>query len=236
MKRSLALLIVLGLLFAIGCSKKTTGPDENPPEAPQNLEEAVVSVPETAPAEVQAYAGLVNVFHYRFNFYNNFMQSATGQEPVYEDGKWVWTHASPQGNFTITVKAQVLDNGDQKWEIYFSGTFPGPDTVVTVNNWKAAEGVINKDGTQGEWTIYDYNSTDVVAHYTWSTADDGTVTATLEYDDYTFTVINRPDGSGNVKVYRNDTLVFEATWNADGSGQWTNYEDNTQGTWGPIPS
>ncbi len=234
MKRLLAVLLIAGLIFALGCSKDSTKPEENPPEVPQNLEESVVSVPETAPLEVQAFAGYVNVFRYQFHVYNSLFTAATGQEPKYEDGKWVWTYSAPQGNLTITVKAQTLDNGDQKWEIYFSGTFTGPDTVLTVTNWKAAEGTISADGKRGEWTVYEYNSTEVAAHYSWTTADDGTVTATLESDIYKYVVINRPDGSGSVKVYENDTLVFEANWNADGSGQWTNYKNNTQGTWGPV--
>lgn len=236
MKKAAVFLLLMGLLLTVGCSKKTTGPEENPPEIPQNLEEHIVSVPQTAPAVVQAYAGYVNVFGYQFGFYNNFFSAAASQDPQYQDGKWVWTYSPPQGGFTITVKAQVLDNGDQKWEIYFDGTISSGDTVVTVNNWKAAEGTISADGTRGEWTIYDYNSTTEVAHYSWTTADNGTVTATLEVDNFKYVVVNNPDGSGNVKVYENDTLIFEATWNADGSGQWTNYENNTQGTWGPIPS
>ncbi len=88
------------------------------------------------------------------------------------------------------------------------------------------------DGTQGTLTFYDSND-GVDIYWTWQifpddhvkiTFNNGTSTMNMEMNYY-------PDMSGDLKIFEDNALTLEWTWNSDGSGTWVNHGSNESGSW-----
>ncbi|NOX38021.1 MAG: hypothetical protein GXO78_10835 [Calditrichaeota bacterium] len=235
MKRFMLFALVFGLIVMVGCSKDTTGPEQEPPVLPENLDQNVVTTPTDAPDQVKFYGGPLNTFRQRFQLvFQQWRALIQTTEAKFEDGKWVWEQT--QNNFTIRLVAWMEDDGTQKWELYFDGT--DPDTKLQFNNVKVLEASLSPDGKSGTFKVYDPVTNTPLFTYSWTVADNGTVQATLETsNNERIEVVNRPDGSGSLEVYINDVKRLEASWDADGNGTWTAYDENGQqigtGNWGP---
>lgn len=228
MRRYLSLLLILGLLFLIGCSKSDnnpTQPQETPPSPPVVPQ---IQAPANAPAIVQqTLAGMQSFMNMGFTY----LSALSGLQPNQQGDTWTWTVV--QGQLTATITATKQSDGSVTWTVVLNGT----DGNTVYQNWKSFEGTVAADENSGTWTFYELNSQTVSATAQWNRDASGnyhavlTITATGEKTDLQI----QADGSGDVTVYRGQKKMLEIHWNADGSGWWKSYDDQgnilQQGTW-----
>ncbi len=227
LKKFMVFLLLAGLILTVGCSKEDNllNSEDQPPGIPSAQQ---VQVPSQAPVEVQAVANTVNFY---WNFGQAFFNALQQVKAVKENGKWVWVHKS--GDFTVTVTAEKQDDGSFHWEVVVDGSYQG----VVVSNYKAIEGDISADGKSGEWRVYDTDGS-LVGTVTWTEDENGNVTGTVVVADSNQRIefANNADGSGGFTMYEGQAKIFEAQWQADGSGWWKAYDENgnliNEGTWG----
>ena len=235
MKRLMWFTVVFGLIALMSCSKEATGPEQTPPVLPDNLDQNVASTPLEAPDPVNTYGNVLNAFRLQFQaVFQQWKALVQTTEGNFEDGKWVWEQT--RNNLTIRLVAWVESDGTQKWELYFNGT--DPDTKQQYDNVKILAASIRSDGKSGTLNVYRPIDRALVFTYNWTVEEDGTLRATLETaDNERIEVVNSPDGAGTLVVYINGVKRLEASWNAEGSGSWTAYDENGQqigsGNWGP---
>jgi hypothetical protein len=225
-------LLVLSLV--IGCGDddddSTTGPG---PQGP----------PDVAMNEITVPSGLENVqdpmaqqaLQYILGA-NSFTNWASYFDP---DKKSVgaaldgppWTETWTENGLTITMTIDEDESG-YYWDIVLDGT-DGEyeyDEFLFIESWQTT------DGTTGEMLIYDPETQtgDELFSWAWDTASDGTYT--LEMADYDagekIVIIINPDGSGSLDYYYWDdveeewVLSFGFSWDADGDGEWTEYNED----------
>jgi len=127
---------------------------------------------------------------------------------AYSDGHWTWTYTEDQATFKLTV-TKTSNGYDWKWMV--SGILD----EETVDNWKAAEGHCNNDGTEGWVKIYEVNTTTVEMSWKWEVTSDSK--------------------SGDWWVYEGDMtseyLSWEAHWTTDSSGVLTCWMNDMEGEW-----
>ncbi len=228
LKKLIVLFLMAGLILAIGCSKEDNvlNNEEQPPALPATQ---TMTVPPTAPPEVQAFAATTN-FYWNFGQFFSAIKNIT---PVQENGKWVWVYKNTNIGFTVTVTAEEKSDGTVHWEVVVDGSYNG----IVVNNYKAIVGDISADGKSGELSVYDTDG-NLMGSVTWTQDENGNVTGSVVITDSSKRIdfVNNADGSGNIKVYENNLKVFEAQWQADGSGWWKAYDENgnviNEGSWG----
>lgn len=228
MKRLTFLFLVVGIVFAAGCSSdksSTTGPkNDTPPAIPQATP---LTVPANAPQQVQGMATIANGFS-KAGF--GYLNLARGKQAAYTNNSWKWSWSN--GSLTVTITSTVLGDGTTEWQVNINGTEGG----LTYNDWIAMTGQVSADGRSGNWTFYQVNSTDVAATCTWNTDANGNYTVTFQADQMKWVYTANADGSGSVLCYDNNKLVFQAEWQADRSGWWKVFDDNGNeingGTWG----
>lgn len=218
-------IIIIVALALTGCSKEesATGPEETPPQLPELIQ---LSVPANAPAAVQAPVTTTNALINSFSFYLNIAKLA---QPQKEGNLWVWS-GSNQG-LTVRVTAEVLPNGDVQWKAILNGS----DGQNVYNNWLAVQGTTNADFSRGDWTVFETNTQTVAATFSWQTDSNGNLTATFISGSEKLIVVNNTDNSGTLQSFSDNVLIFEAAWQADGSGWWKQYDLSgnvtDEGTW-----
>ncbi len=220
-----------------GCSKSSS--TTNPPSSTApTIPSVTFSGPTTTSSD--QYAQMTKSYALMFNGLSSYFTAYQGLHAAQNGNTWSWTYSNPATNFTGTLTVTQQSSGGYSWKLVLNGKESATDTV-TYNNWTAMTGTTSSDGKSGSWTIYNENTAIIAALYTWSTSSSGTLTGTLKsYSntgtlEATITVTNNPDKSGEVDIYSGTTLVFKATWIANGSGQWWTYDNSgTQtgtGTW-----
>ncbi len=219
------IVLVLTGITVFSCSKDSTSSKETqkPPELPAIPQ---ASVPDNAPAEVQTLRTTMTGF---FTGPSAFMQFLMSVEPTRSGDEWIWTKQN--NNLTITVKAKSTNDDRINWQLFLNGT----DGFITYDDWRAVNGYASPDDKSATWEIYALNDTTVAANYSWDMDQDGNVESELESNSSIIKIYNNADGSGKLEHYKNDVLVFEAVWNAAGSGSWKKYDAEgnlmDQGSW-----
>lgn len=241
-KQFLVAFLVLGLIVLnTGCKKDSTsdpaGGGTSAPSvpAPPTLKGPSTSSTDVHATQTKSHVTTANAYMTQFA-----AMSAVSSMPGTSAGTDTWTWTVTVGGATYTWTATKNANGSFTWTATINGTSGG----VTYNNWVAYEGTIAADGKTGDWHFHDLNTTVMSAKFTYSTAADGTITATvLAYSSgnltYRADVTNKTDNSGEVDVYGGTTtnvLVFKAVWTGTGSGTWWTYDSTTglqtaTGTW-----
>ncbi len=229
MKQALRLvLILLTLSFFFACKEKTTSSNDDPPATP-SLEDVQIEAPENAPDEVQTYVDLANGYMglgYGFGSY-------TSGESDYDNGVWTWSYTN--GQLTLYVTAEDNGDGTVTWKWIWDGT----DSYGQVyDQWVFLNGTYDKEGKNGQWTMYYTNSVQAVIAAEWSTTAGGVKNLEVNYfeEDGTeilrYVVVSNPDNSGSFSYFYeyegSMILALQATWNAAGAGSYTTYD--TDGT------
>ena len=230
--KSVGVLLFFAALIA-GCSKSSsTGSATKPELKTQTFAGPTTTSDSLGALLAQGYAGGINLDEALFTSYMVGSGTQNGNS-------WAWTDKSLDGKLTITWSGTTQGDGSYSWSLVFNGT---TDTA-TYNNWTALKGSTSADGKTGNWTVYNTNSTKPAVQFTWSTGSDGTLTGDVkefETDGTTqiaeIKVIDHSDKSGEVDFYTGTALTFKATWIANGSGQWTMWNDTgatviSSGTW-----
>jgi hypothetical protein len=218
--------VAAGLVFGLlGCGPEAVDvlEDETLPAVP------VVSFrgPQTASThtEVQNVRATVDAM----NGFNGYFIAFVSREPSTTGKTHVWTYTS--GSMTLTLRATRQSSGEFLWELIRNGT----DIDGSVySNWKELEGTAERELRNARWVVFESNTTSRVADFEWTT-NAGTLNGA--YKVYRsgslvsqITVVNRADGSGEVNIFQSATLVYRATWQPNGTGQWWYYNPSSQVT------
>jgi hypothetical protein len=238
------LLLAVALAAAIvlsGCSKSSSSTPTSPGTT-QNSAPAfpsiVVAGPKTTSSdahatETVAYAASVNAYTN-----SGLFAAFTGTSGTQSGNTWTWTFT--EATLSVTFNEIKQTDGSYTWSWIENGT--NANTHVTYNNWTFFSGNRTADGKNGEWKVFNDNTSTLAGDFVWATNASGTLTATLSAYNSTGTftgryiVTNNSDSSGEVDVYTGTVLVFKATWIAAGSGSWWTYDSGTgtqtgTGTW-----
>ncbi len=233
--KSAGILAVLALLIA-GCSKSSspTSASSTPPDLTAPTFKGPGS---TANSDTSLGAQTANQLATTFNAIASGYSAVFAQAGSPSQSGNTWTWKVTEGQASITFTATQSDTTYQ-WKYVMNGTYQG----TTYNNWTAFEGSETASGANGNWILYNENSTTPMSKVSWTTDGSGTLTGNIigydstgtETDRYTF--VNNKDNSGSLEEYTNgSTLALKVTWKSDGSGQWWEYDDQGgvvgSGTW-----
>jgi hypothetical protein len=142
----------------------------------------------------------------------------------------VYTWSDEQSGYSIGY--QISEESDKYvWEIFIKEN--GSDWL---KYFHAEE---KKDGSSGfmkVYNIYGDNPSSIGFMYEWSrSGDELTFTFSDGTDDSVFTItVNEKTGAGSVVTTEGGEKTYEMTWDAQGNGTWTYYEDgevSESGTW-----
>jgi hypothetical protein len=149
----------------------------------------------------------------------------------------VWSYENTADGLTTKWTATI--NGDKSvtWQCILNGKKASIPSSSNYNNWLAFEANSSVDGKSGYWKIYNENATTLAVQYTWSTAADVTISATIDVYDtgaklQTVEMTNKIDGSGTMKNYAKKSagtafyLQLDLLWKADGTGSYTTYQED----------
>jgi hypothetical protein len=241
MKAVLKLLTILILsLFLASCSSDDNGDGPTDPNGgggngdggnQPTIEVPEFSGPNTDAPEAQEtkiYAQSFSSSAQVAGSYANYSQFLNQQ-----DNNWTYSWTSEGLTYTITATNNA--DGSTAWNI----TVDGSNDDVSYDNYMLADGSKSADGSSGNWRMYDSEGNGMLQFvFEWSTDDNGVVTGTMEYpqDNIRIVMVNNPDGSGSIERYQDGTLRFEASWDGQGSGQYTKYDESSNvidsGSWG----
>lgn len=179
---------------------------------------------------------------------NEFMEIPPGAEinhtPV----------TSGSGRYASTNRMTSTEYTVYRWGFmgyYFAGQFSeqnGMDvfelfvkTGEVYGYLKLIEIVQNHDGTHGTWKFWigamspdilgppDYSSPSTTS--IWDINPDGSIFITEISYNIKIELLYNTDKSGNMKIYDDNQLVMEFTWDGSGHGTWTNYEIGASGSY-----
>ncbi len=229
--RGAGILLALAFLLA-SCSKSSnpTGPAAKPP----SLTAPTFKGPGASADSVgQNVNGLALTFNTFAAGYTALISDAGS--PSVSGNTWTWTING--GTYTITLTATQSDT-TYLWKSVINGTYNGS----LDKNWTAFQGSETASGSNGDWTLYNTNSTTPLSKVNWSTDSNGNLTGTIigydstgtQTDKYVF--VNNKDNSGELEEYTNgSTLILKVTWTSSGAGAWWEYDDQGNlvgsGTW-----
>jgi hypothetical protein len=215
-------LVFAAALLVTGCSKESS-PTETEGTAP-SIPSVNFKGPTTNSQDVNAV--LVKNYVTAMNSYSLIFAPFATAQGVQSGNTWTWTYT--EGTLTVRFTATRQGDGSFTWKMILNGTDPDDQTVY--NNWTGIEGTTSADGKNGNWKIYDDNTTVLIAEYVWTTTNN-VLTGTLkEYSggavDYQSIVVNNPDNSGELKIYAGTVMTYRAVWQANGAGQWWTYDSS----------
>ena len=222
LKRAGGWITILAVVGLVACSSSspTETEQDKAPDLP-DLNKLKVTVPQGAPPQVQGIALAANGF---IAAGYGWIGQASSTNPTGSGGSYQWSVT--QNGLTLTIKADVQSDGSVKWTVTLNGTDPNSGT--TYNNWVALSGSTDAEGKNGQFTIYEENSTNVAAQITWSEDSNGNRTITMSSSEgLTWKIVANADGSGSVVTEENGKKTFEASWTANGSGTWASYDPQT---------
>lgn len=256
MLRKLSLLLVFGLLIACGDDDSTSPTAEQPPEVVQPpMTFTGPNTTDPAAIPVQSYVSTANAMTGDMASFLDIVLAATGTTAHYADGVWTWTYTEGAYTYTVTCEYQsdgwywtltvdggIYSNcrrgdgftsasGSSGWWKFYECT---SGSVVFSATWASDESSGNID-----WYIGDFNQGgNLVLQSGWSVTGSSQTTTLTTPGESRLTITESTDGSGDLYVYDwNETaevwdLTFEAHWNANGSGWYTNHLTGNTVNWG----
>lgn len=256
MPKKLSLLLVLGLLFACGDDDSSKPPTEQPPEVvepPMTFSGPATTDPVAAP--VQSYVAAANSMARANAATLTSIIAATGANASYNNGVWTWTYVEGQYTYSVTCELRsdgwywmcVINGGMfQNWPVATGFTSVdetagwwrfyqhGTGTVAASASWTGDETSGSVDWYEGDFQA----GGTLILQSSWSTTGSSTTVTLTAPQQIKIVVTENADGSGELFVYEWDavgdawTLVFEAQWNGNGSGSYTNHLTGETRTWG----
>jgi hypothetical protein len=250
MKRATILFsaIVLGMAMFFGACSKDDDDNSNPAPPPEEVPEyggQTVTIPDAmmqsqdpGAQQAVAYIDMANGFVEMAGSFGNPPEKSSSFKSTNGDGPpWVynWEVNDETGNYTVTLTINETGDGTE-WDIVVNGVMDG----ITLDNFTIMHGEQSDDGKNGSFTVYDWeNQGGEIFEITWNTDDDGNYFIHINIpESVKIDVVANADGSGSVAFYQwNETdfeLMFKAVWDAEGSGEWWQYEGGElidHGTW-----
>ncbi len=234
------LIIALVALFAFSCSDNKSNPTDNQEQPPEQISAEPITLPQSIAQSQDQHAQMVNSYIQMINMFQNFANSLIPRNHVSKvsensetlDGPpWIYTWNADSLVFKLII---TIEDNNYHWKLSISGSSYGHTFTdfVYMEAWQAV------DGKSGKLVIHDFEEGNDTIQWTWNIDANGT--ETIEYtDSFSGTkmeVVQKSDLSGTLKVWNNNTLTFQASWNGSGSGTWISYDDNGNqtgsGSWG----
>ncbi len=225
----LSVLLITGVIVA-GCGdkdKNPTGPEEDQLVVPQVVTVKGPTSQNTPPA-VSASAGMLNTMG---SLGQAFLGSIQASNAKKSGDSYVWTYNN--GEALVTVISTPSDNG-VNWQVKVTGSYDN----VQVKDFVILKGFSTADGKSGWWEMYDPTTGEKQMRYEWTTDSNNTVHATfMVYGDtpMKYEIVNNQDGSGTLAMYEGNVKTLEASWEANGSGTYTVWDEDgnvvDQGSW-----
>ncbi len=215
-----AIVFLALLVVSVGCL------DRNNPNDPQN---AAPEIPQlilfhgpSGNGVPEALQNSIEEFNANMATGYTYLSIATITSPDANDNRYVWQVSA--GGFTAVIEAVKQEDDTVEWTVTISGS----DANHSYDNWVALRGTSNMEGTEGEWHIFEENSTNEVGVFVWSVDDHGVKHGqfTAHSGDVVYEITNNPDGSGSFVKKVNGVKVYEAIWDASGAGSWTSWDTN----------
>ena len=216
------LAVVVALMIA-GCSKSnSTGPGGNAPQ----LVSPTFTGPTSTSATTDTSSGYIyaNTYASIFGLYDASFTAFFVGTGTQSGNTWSWTYTDPESHVTGKWSATSSSSG-YNWSLVYSG---GPYT----GNFTALSGSESTDGKTGDWSIFWDNTTHKEFEVSWTTDGSSNLTGTITtYDSSGVTalqkdvVTNNKDKSGELKEWAGTQLTWDVIWNADGSGHYTEWDD-----------
>jgi hypothetical protein len=226
--------LAIATIIASGCSKSSS-PSSPPTTTTPTPPSITFKGPNTNSSDT--YAQMVKSMAASFTGLTSLYSPYFATNPKQNGSTWTWTVTEPP-SLTATFTATKQSDGSFVWKLVLNGKSSSDST--TYNNWTALQGTSSADGKNGDWKVYQTNTTILAGEFIWSTDNAGKLTGTLRSYSETGTlsgsiaIINNSDGSGEIDEYDGNALVFKAVWTSSGSGTWWSYNNGTQtgtGTW-----
>ncbi len=224
----LSILLITGVIVA-GCGENDnpTAPKENESVAPEVV---LVKGPtsQNTPPTVSASAGMLTAMG---SLGQAFLGSIQVSQATKSGDSYVWTYNN--GEAIVTIVSTPSDNG-VNWQVKVTGVYDN----VQVKDFVVLKGYSATDGKSGWWEAYDPTTGEKQMRYEWTTDNNNAVHATLTVygeSQTKYEVVNNQDGSGSLVVYEGGVKTLQASWQADGSGTYTAWDQDgnvvDQGNW-----
>lgn len=207
-KLSYTFLILLFTISLTGCGDSSTGPDNDPGQAPEIPDLSVVAQPDISFFEdnnpqgtkgkqilddqfsnysTARFKAIFGIFFTSFGqAYIGFLNPAYNESADFNDGQWEWEYSYSAEGQSMSTRFIAEEQGEgTHWAMFLSysdGQGEGYD------NYKVMEGSTTQDGAQGQWTFYvlneDNNSEVPLATTEWLvTAETERTISTELYED-----------------------------------------------------
>jgi hypothetical protein len=146
---------------------------------------------------------------------------------------WNW---HPYAELQATLTWWECDTA-YHWILSWDGTAQIGGEHLVFNDFKLVEATESKDGTLGFWFVYGIEySPDPIFQWEWHIDASGNFSLTAGVPDegwYIVLEVNSDD-TGTISYFEDNQIELRAIWNADGSGQWWEYENGSlidSGSW-----
>ncbi len=223
-------------LLAAGCSKKSSAPTS--PQTAPSFPSVAIKGPNTSSSDAHAQETVAYTTEVNALANSGLFGAFAGTNGVQAGNTWTWSVT--EGTLTVTFNETLQNDGSYTWAWKENGT--NSQTHVVYNNWVFFSGNRSADNKNGEWKVYNDNTTILAGDLTWSTNASNVLTSTLMTYDTTGTlkgkiaITNNADNSGEVDYYVGAVMTFKATWTAAGTGTWWTYDSTSgnqtgTGTW-----
>lgn len=238
----------LFVLFCLALVAVSCGDKDDPEPSLEEVELAVfseetkVAIPEglknSSSSEAQAVSSMIESMTSSIGAYSSLFTIPDGatklSSPIEAaNGRMAANSVTYEWSYQDgAVAYQITELSDSYFfEIFFKEA-GGP-------YYKWFEGTQAKDGKSGSFVMLDFTvDTRVeILTYEYEIRNDGSIYGEYNYPSwgYSFIFEVMADGSGYIKSYDNDVIQVEYIWSADGSGNWTYYDESgavsSTGSW-----
>ena len=217
--RNIGLLTLGVIILGFGCleNQNPSGSDNAPPTIPQMIifkGPVSANAPESLKNSIADFNGHLGIGY-------TYLSIATLSSPEVKENRVNWEVTA--GGFSGTIVADKKEDGTADWQVTVNGT----DGTITYDSWVVMQGNAKLDGSSGVWHIFAENSTELFGVFTWSTDTNEVKTGTFSTPDpnVNYEIVNNPDKSGSFAKKEAGIKIYEAIWEATGSGSWSRYDD-----------
>ncbi len=217
-------MLFLAAMFLASCSKSSTGNNGTAPA----LKAPVFAGPLDSSASAQSNLGcqIARGTAEDFNAVSEGYLGLYAGNGTQSGSSWTWSTTFPTGGtakWTATSSSSGYD-----WSLVENGATPDGN----FSNWTALNGSESSDGKTGNWTAYYPPSSVIQFQIAWSTDNSGNLTGTVTENDstgslaYKFVFTDNADKSGELIEYTGTVKTLDVTWESNGSGKYSAWDDS----------
>ena len=222
-------LLLLSSLLVFSCeTTNDDGPGKQPDQIPFSVPATSIPADQSDGTALNVKNLVESVTSAQFALVTVFLNDQQNYNWIYTGDSFRYTITNQGLTFTYEIFEPQSEGGLYSIQFRITGNFNG----VAVVDFIALDGSWTADGSQGNFDVYDLDSNDSkyrAVSYSWNTILDDVSFSYKLYDESGTTTISTDitvstDGSGTYAAFAGGVLLQSATWNADGSGSFTTYD------------